>query len=189
MESLPNLAALSIVGHSLGGLFVRFALKLLADPQFGCSSDAIEFRTFMTIASPHLGCRQPWRDPFTCVLQAGAINIPYFQSAHELWLVERRPAGQPPLLLSMATQEGTVGQGKHRLCFTPTPTPAHSCAHRRHAHAQRQSQQHHTQTEHPRTNCNTHAPMHSHRCTHHDMMQRSLNLCEDSGDASSTPMW
>ena len=66
--TMPHLRSLSLVGHSLGGVYCRYALKLLGSAEFGLDP-SISFDTYVSIASPHLGCRcaaRPrrrwWRD-------------------------------------------------------------------------------------------------------------------------------
>ncbi|CAN0107448.1 unnamed protein product, partial [Phaeothamnion confervicola] len=53
----PSLQRLSIVGNSLGGLYVRYALRLLWDRQ-SATFAGLAPDTFMTTAAPHLGVRR-----------------------------------------------------------------------------------------------------------------------------------
>ena len=47
----------SIIGHSLGGLYIRYAVSLLVNnPVF---NQRLEFINLMSISSPHLGARKP----------------------------------------------------------------------------------------------------------------------------------
>jgi pimeloyl-ACP methyl ester carboxylesterase len=103
-DAMPLLAELSLVGHSLGGMFLRYALYELHR-----THDALLERAackhFVTIATPHIGIRRPLSTPLNWVFLYGASTLPGLRSAHELCLAERRPRGTPPLLFTMATDE------------------------------------------------------------------------------------
>ena len=66
MSSRPSLRRISLVGHSLGGLYLRYAAKLLyndggdarAAPGGRPTVAGLRPSVFMTIASPHLGVRR-----------------------------------------------------------------------------------------------------------------------------------
>jgi len=101
-DAMPALEELSLVGHSLGGMFLRYALYELE----GCDLlKRLRCRHFVTIATPHLGIRRPLTSPFEWAWQMGAASLPGFRSAHELCLAETRPRGTPSLLFVMATDD------------------------------------------------------------------------------------
>lgn len=62
--SRPSLSRISLVGNSLGGLYVRYAAKLLYNhgdagvPGVAATIAGLEPSVFMTIACPHLGVRR-----------------------------------------------------------------------------------------------------------------------------------
>mmetsp|Transcript_51120 Transcript_51120/g.101234 ORF Transcript_51120/g.101234 Transcript_51120/m.101234 type:complete len:479 (-) Transcript_51120:28-1464(-) len=94
---------LSIVGHSLGGMYARYALKVLDASGL---LEGLELVSFVTVATPHLGIRRPQgilRYPLSTVFQVGASHLPFLRSAHELCLTERRAGNSEPLLFKMAT--------------------------------------------------------------------------------------
>ena len=53
----PFLRDISIVGNSLGGLYARYAVSLLYEPR-AKSIAGLRPKTFMTVATPHLGVRR-----------------------------------------------------------------------------------------------------------------------------------
>lgn len=119
IERFPNLRQISIIGHSLGGMFSRFMMSELP-PEI---LEKYEFVMFLTIASPHLGVRrrQSISDPFNLVFQTLASNAPYFRSAHELCMSESRPEGVSPLIHRMATTEKFLKPlrlFRHRICYS-----------------------------------------------------------------------
>lgn len=59
----PHLKRVTFVGNSLGGLYVRYAVKVLYN-ETNASIAGLEPHKFMTIATPHLGVRNFnfWRD-------------------------------------------------------------------------------------------------------------------------------
>lgn len=68
-----GIEAISIVGHSLGGLYARYLLRLLND----CFVfERIQPRFFITMATPHLSVRRPQRGAVNTVFQTvvSAIN-------------------------------------------------------------------------------------------------------------------
>jgi len=59
-ELSANLKAISLVGHSLGGLYARYLARLLHD----CFIfEQYEPRLFVTLATPHLSIRRPQNSP------------------------------------------------------------------------------------------------------------------------------
>jgi len=101
-DTMPALEELSLVGHSLGGMFLRYALYALDSNDL---LKRIKCHHFVTIATPHLGIRRPLSSPLEWAWQSGASSLPGFRSAHELCLTESRPHGEPSLLFVMATDE------------------------------------------------------------------------------------
>jgi hypothetical protein len=64
----------SIVGHSLGGLYIRYAVsQLMNHPEFGYK---LIPTSFMTISSPHLGARKP----------SGSLMKNIFKSAADVYM-------------------------------------------------------------------------------------------------------
>ena len=116
---------LSLVGHSLGGMYLRYALHVLhrendplvvpplastvalGEPSAGVNgSRRVALRLLVTLATPHLGIRGPWvKSPFNAAFQFSAANLPGMTSAHDLCLTEKREKDEPPLLVTMATDE------------------------------------------------------------------------------------
>ncbi|KAK1928812.1 putative lipase [Phytophthora citrophthora] len=64
---MPKLQKLSMVGHSLGGLYNRYCIALLLSRGF---FDKIEPMNFVTLATPHLGIRRPRRGATNVVFNA-----------------------------------------------------------------------------------------------------------------------
>lgn len=77
-----NIRAISLVGHSLGGLYARFVSRLLYDCDF---FKVVEPRCFVTLASPHLSVRRPLaQSPFNLAFQTVAQRV--CRSTRELCL-------------------------------------------------------------------------------------------------------
>ena len=56
----PKLHQLTFVGHSLGGLFCRYAIGLLVEYlEQTPSSCPVELTSYVSICTPHLGSRRP----------------------------------------------------------------------------------------------------------------------------------
>ena len=88
-----SLKALSIVGHSLGGLYARYVVRLLDD----CFVfEKCEPRVFVTLATPHLSVRRPQTTPLNVVFQQVAKKI--CATARELCLEDD---SKSPLLFRM----------------------------------------------------------------------------------------
>ena len=61
-----NLKTISLIGHSLGGIYARYLARLLDD----CFLfEQIEPRFFITLATPHLSVRRPQNGPVNFVFQ------------------------------------------------------------------------------------------------------------------------
>jgi len=94
-----NIKAISIVGHSLGGLYGRFLLRLLDD----CFVfDSVEARFFVSLASPHMSIRRPLTGPFNLVFHHAAKSI--CRTTRELSLEDN---GASPILYRMTEKSFT----------------------------------------------------------------------------------
>lgn len=72
IRSVSNLTSISFVGHSLGGLYARYVVRLLND----CFVfDQCEPRMFVTLATPHLSVRRPQNTTLNVVFQRVAQKI------------------------------------------------------------------------------------------------------------------
>ncbi|CAM8914294.1 unnamed protein product [Rhodiola kirilowii] len=124
----PNLQKISFVGHSLGGLICRYAIARLYEPQTTKSSQApsdsvvnesedaspalhgdriagLEPMSFMTFATPHLGCRGHKQVPMFCgsyavEKAASAASGILGRTGRHLFLTDKTD-GNPPLLVQM----------------------------------------------------------------------------------------
>jgi hypothetical protein len=103
----PSLRTISFVGNSLGGLYSRFALSLLFDTEQRTVA-GLSPRTFMTIASPHLGVRNFLAVPVPSQLHP-LVPVILGQTGKDLFLNDQGQdegegeADDWPLLLAMAT--------------------------------------------------------------------------------------
>uniref|UniRef100_A0A7S2DDI5 DUF676 domain-containing protein n=1 Tax=Octactis speculum TaxID=3111310 RepID=A0A7S2DDI5_9STRA len=104
-RSTADFSRLSIVGHSLGGMFARQALYVLYTMHKDFLETVQVLETFVTMATPHLGVRRPLRTAFNRLFQMTVSNLPGFRSGHELCMEETRPEGTSPLLVRMATED------------------------------------------------------------------------------------
>ncbi|TMW58482.1 hypothetical protein Poli38472_010041 [Pythium oligandrum] len=66
-ERLPRLEKLSVIGHSLGGLYARYCLGVLYARGF---FEKIEPMNFITLASPHMGTRRTQRSSLNMIYNA-----------------------------------------------------------------------------------------------------------------------
>ncbi|KAF4150174.1 putative serine esterase (DUF676) [Phytophthora infestans] len=66
-DKMPKLQKLSMIGHSLGGLYNRYCIGLLLSRGF---FDKVEPMNFVTLATPHLGIRRPRRGATNVVFNA-----------------------------------------------------------------------------------------------------------------------
>ncbi|KAH7482379.1 hypothetical protein PRIC1_006768 [Phytophthora ramorum] len=64
---MPKVQKLSMIGHSLGGLYNRYCIGLLLVRGF---FDKVEPMNFVTLATPHLGIRRPRRGATNVVFNA-----------------------------------------------------------------------------------------------------------------------
>ncbi|KAL7681190.1 putative alpha/Beta hydrolase [Plasmopara halstedii] len=84
-EKMPNLQKISMIGHSLGGLYNRFCIGLLLSRGF---FDKVEPMNFITLASPHLGIRRPRRGATNVVFNALMPKI-FSRSGAQLTLIDQ----------------------------------------------------------------------------------------------------
>ncbi|TYZ66602.1 hypothetical protein PybrP1_008122 [[Pythium] brassicae (nom. inval.)] len=106
---MPHLRKLSLLGHSLGGLYARYCIGVLLARGFFAR---VEPMNFITMATPHLGIRRP---------QRGSVNFMYnsitkklFHRANELThalsmnAVASQPEGNMPVEGAHMEREGTL---------------------------------------------------------------------------------
>jgi pimeloyl-ACP methyl ester carboxylesterase len=104
--STVRLTHCSFVGHSLGGLYARYVIQLLADCDFFSRVIPVVFATF---ATPHLGVRRPQTGMFAIAFQ-GFIRLSgetVSRTAAELCLEDP----EPRLLHRMASEPFTRALG------------------------------------------------------------------------------
>jgi hypothetical protein len=93
----PNVKWISFVGHSLGGLYARYVVKLLDDCEI---FHRIQPMYFVTLATPHLSVRRPQTRPFNMIFQRLAQVVS--KTTKELCLEDDI---QSPLLYRMGTDD------------------------------------------------------------------------------------
>ena len=106
------LAKISIIGHSLGGLYARYLLRLLDD----CFLfDHVEPHFFITLATPHLSVRRMQSYPLDRAFQAIAQRV--CQTTKELCL-EDNPIN--PILYRMTDKSflQVLGKFRHRILYS-----------------------------------------------------------------------
>lgn len=137
--STPAIVSISFVGHSLGGLISRYAIGELVSRGLvvgsnrdagggnsASSSDitggadgafALELKTFVSLASPHLGSRRPQRRALGGVVHS-LTRVVASRSGTQL-LLEDSDAGDEPLLVQLADPAKRYYRGlalfRHRL--------------------------------------------------------------------------
>ena len=98
MSSTPSLSRISLVGHSLGGLYLRYAAKLLynddgddalAAPAGGPTVAGLRPSVFMTIATPHLGVRRFTYVPLPSMLHPLGEAVVGGKTGSDLFLSKR----------------------------------------------------------------------------------------------------
>lgn len=140
----PSLEQISFVGHSLGGLFVRYAIAVLLDPPAEKESHFKEGKpinathttrigglipiNYISLATPHLGVRGRRQLPLlfgvTLLEKLAAPLAPFLagQTGRQLFLLDEKPS-TPPLLLNMAQDcedlhfLSALGAFKFRACY------------------------------------------------------------------------
>ncbi|KAE8877765.1 hypothetical protein PF005_g22034 [Phytophthora fragariae] len=81
---MPKLQKLSMIGHSLGGLYNRYCIGLLLSRGF---FDNVEPVNFVTLATPHLGIRRPRRGATNVVFNALMPKI-FSRTGAQLTLID-----------------------------------------------------------------------------------------------------
>ncbi|CAN0476890.1 unnamed protein product, partial [Laminaria digitata] len=116
VERTPSLSRISLVGNSLGGLYVRYAVKLLyragGAAAAGETVAGLKPSVFMTIASPHLGVRRFTYVPLPTPLHALA-SVFVGKTGSDLFL--ERNGGRAGSGVGVGVGAGTgvgVGTGK-----------------------------------------------------------------------------
>lgn len=99
VQSTPSLSRISLVGNSLGGLYVRYAAKLLyrdetagGDGRTGATVAGLSPSVFMTIATPHLGVRRFTYVPLPSPLHSLA-GVFVGKTGHDLFLSRKKDGG------------------------------------------------------------------------------------------------
>ena len=109
----PSVKTLSLVGNSLGGLYVRAAAAELLDGDELMAS--LEPRVLITTGCPHLGVRRFTYLPLPSFMHP-AGRLVAGQTADELLLRDADEGERPePLLLEMSRADGTHGRALR--CF------------------------------------------------------------------------
>lgn len=144
ISKTPSLKKISFLGHSLGGLFARYAVALLFSPYKGDCKDGVDIGmpsavqkntigglmpiNFITLATPHLGVRGKRQLPFLFgvpfleKLAAPVATILAGRTGQQLFLMYEK-ASKPPLLLQMVTNTkdlpfiSALGSFKLRACY------------------------------------------------------------------------
>ena len=103
-----QLKRLSVVGNSLGGLYMRYAMKILFDDSDG-TVGGLQPHRFMSIATPHLGVRD-WT-----IVEDNGFTVPdifkflvskaMFSTGRDLFGFTPDKTGDETLLFLMATDE------------------------------------------------------------------------------------
>ncbi|KAF9138733.1 hypothetical protein BG015_002277 [Linnemannia schmuckeri] len=97
-----RVAQFSFLGYSLGGLIGRFAMAMLDLEGFFTSTEeggrGVEPVYFVTMATPHLGIRQPSRSKFTKVFNFLSARM-LSRTGEQLQLVDDYVDGKPILLV------------------------------------------------------------------------------------------
>ncbi len=96
----PDLNFISLIGNSLGGIYCRYAVMELFNPEMGTIA-GLRPISFTTIASPHLGARA---HPLTPRVLHKLIYSVSGRTMKELFLADREE-GQHPLLMRMAMKD------------------------------------------------------------------------------------
>ncbi|XP_047323705.1 lipid droplet phospholipase 1-like [Impatiens glandulifera] len=123
VDCYPDLEKISFVGHSLGGLIARYAVAKLykkttteenhekgiifiEEEEAKGTIAGLEPVNFITVATPHLGCRGHKQAPAFCgsyAMEKAAAGVSGIlgRSGKHLFLNDGRRHGLPPLLIRM----------------------------------------------------------------------------------------
>jgi len=99
----PCLKRFSIIGHSLGGLYARYAIGRLYIKGF---FDKLTATNYISVATPHLGCRRSPRYFVNGMVQYITKGL-FSQTGTQLTLED----GNNPLLKQMASQDSPYYKG------------------------------------------------------------------------------
>jgi pimeloyl-ACP methyl ester carboxylesterase len=99
VKEFPELQTLSVVAHSLGGLFTRYALKELRDEGI-----TLEFNVFITLATPHLGSRQHIKVPIWKDFSEAVMRLGGSRSVRQLLLLDGDEK-EDPLVVQMTSDD------------------------------------------------------------------------------------
>eukprot|EP00611_Tribonema_gayanum_P024961 TRINITY_DN5592_c0_g2_i2.p1 TRINITY_DN5592_c0_g2~~TRINITY_DN5592_c0_g2_i2.p1 ORF type:complete len:224 (-),score=41.03 TRINITY_DN5592_c0_g2_i2:2567-3238(-) len=107
----PSFRYISVAGHSLGGLYLRYAVHLLYDATAErCCIAGLEPVTFMTIATPHLGVRRyTWGVTYPRAMLPLAAVL-FGQTGRELFLTDGAK-GQEPLMKQVIVTDSLSQNG------------------------------------------------------------------------------
>ncbi|ONK66877.1 uncharacterized protein A4U43_C06F12970 [Asparagus officinalis] len=107
VKTTESLKRISVLAHSLGGLFARYAMAMLYSSDTGKIA-GLEPINFITLATPHLGVRGKKQLPFLLgvpILEKLAPPIAPIligRTGRQLFLTDGKPS-KPPLLLRMTS--------------------------------------------------------------------------------------
>lgn len=82
-KNVDQVDRISIVGHSLGGIYARYLVYLLDQQGFFEKLEPVVFATF---ATPHLGVRKPPGNPVSAIWNTIVLRL--FQTTRELGLLD-----------------------------------------------------------------------------------------------------
>jgi predicted esterase len=101
VKSYPSLRRVSLIGNSLGGIYVRHMASLLYDKRSGTLA-GLQPACLVTIATPHLGVRSHTFLPIGPAWTVAATALG--KTGVDLFLADaNRTQGEQPLLVKMAT--------------------------------------------------------------------------------------
>jgi len=105
VKDYPNIKKISIIGHSLGGLYARYCIGQLYSDNF---MKNVQPLNFVTLASPHVGSRRPPRGLFNTALN---VFTPKFFSITGKQLMLEDDNRDVPLLLEMSQLDSSFYKG------------------------------------------------------------------------------
>lgn len=110
-------AKISVVGHSLGGLYIRCAIGILEERSRLAERVLI---SYVSLATPHLGSRRPKAKVFNAIVNTVTLWS-FGQTGRDLMLQQapaRRPGEEDPtLLVEMTRPASSYMQGIARFAF------------------------------------------------------------------------
>jgi len=96
IEENPNIKYLSVIGHSLGGLYGRYSIGSLHKQNF---FDKVKPMNFITMASPHMGSRRSSKGLYNPLASWVTKNL-FSRTGKQLMLEDLE--GEEPLLMKMS---------------------------------------------------------------------------------------